>query len=417
MRLSSPSWRLRGIMEASLFALLVVLLFSFTPDSALAAPPRGNPGTYVVQSGDTLYAIALRYHTTVAMLKQLNGLKGDTIQVGQKVLVPTDDSGAASPAAAPTTSYLVEPGDTLYRIALKFGTTTRALANLNGIPNPNLISVGQGLAIPSSALVVKPGLTMDPPTTRQGGTVLVKVARPELVSLRGTYNGKNIPFQHAAGYFFALVGISRCAKLGDATLTLNGIDEDGKTATDAATLSIAATAFPVQKITLPPGKGDLLEPTLINREEKQLAELVSHYTVGRMWYGAFRQPLTGTVSSQFGARRSYNGGPVGACGHEGQDFAVDAGTPIHSDARGRVVFAGLTQVRGNMVVVDHGLGVYSAYYHQSELAVQEGQMVEAGDLIGKVGTTGLSTGNHLHWSLFVNGEYVDPMEWTRRVFP
>jgi murein DD-endopeptidase MepM/ murein hydrolase activator NlpD len=108
---------------------------------------------------------------------------------------------------------------------------------------------------------------------------------------------------------------------------------------------------------------------------------------------------------------------VGACGHEGIDFAVKGGTPILSDGRGRVVFAGLTQVRGNLVVVDHGLGVYSAYYHQSALAVSVGQMVEAGDLIGKVGTTGLSTGDHLHWSLFVNGQYVDPFEWTRRVFP
>ena len=108
---------------------------------------------------------------------------------------------------------------------------------------------------------------------------------------------------------------------------------------------------------------------------------------------------------------------MGACGHEGIDFAVDAGTPIYSDARGRVVFAGLTQVRGNMVVVDHGLGVFTAYYHQSQMAVQPGQMVEAGDLIGRVGTTGLSTGNHLHWSLFVHGDYVDPMEWTRRVLP
>jgi murein DD-endopeptidase MepM/ murein hydrolase activator NlpD len=70
-----------------------------------------------------------------------------------------------------------------------------------------------------------------------------------------------------------------------------------------------------------------------------------------------------------------------------------------------------------MVVVDHGLGVFSAYYHQSQMAVQPGQIVEAGDLIGRVGTTGLSTGNHLHWSLFVHGDYVDPMEWTRRVLP
>jgi murein DD-endopeptidase MepM/ murein hydrolase activator NlpD len=127
--------------------------------------------------------------------------------------------------------------------------------------------------------------------------------------------------------------------------------------------------------------------------------------------------LYGNITEFFGTRRSYNGGPVGACGHEGTDFGVPGGTPIFAPARGRVVFAGLTQVRGNLTVIDHGLGVFSAYYHQSAIDVQAGQMVEPGQLIGKVGTTGLSTGNHLHWSMWANGEYVDPLEWTRRVLP
>jgi murein DD-endopeptidase MepM/ murein hydrolase activator NlpD len=96
---------------------------------------------------------------------------------------------------------------------------------------------------------------------------------------------------------------------------------------------------------------------------------------------------------------------------------MPGGTPIYAPAHGRVVFADLTQVRGNMTVIDHGVGVFSAYYHQFSINVQVGQMVDPGTLIGRVGTTGLSTGNHLHWSMWANGEYVDPMDWTRRVFP
>jgi murein DD-endopeptidase MepM/ murein hydrolase activator NlpD len=99
------------------------------------------------------------------------------------------------------------------------------------------------------------------------------------------------------------------------------------------------------------------------------------------------------------------------------DFSMPEGSPIYAPARGRVVFTGLTQVRGNLTVIDHGLGVFSAYFHQTEILVKVGQMVEPGMLIGKVGTTGLSTGPHLHWSMWVDGEYVDPLEWTRRVFP
>ncbi len=407
----------RKVLPITLGLALCVLIFSLAPSSAFASPPRGAPTTYVVQSGDTLYAIALHYNTTVALIKQWNGLKSDTIVVGQRLVVSSGTNTPAASASTPATSYVVQYGDTLYRIALKFGTTTRALADLNSIPNPNLISAGDALAIPNSDVLAKQGLTIDPPTARQGGTVLVKVARPELASVKGTFNGQTIPFTQSAGYFYGLIGISRCAKLGAVTLTLSETDTDGKTVSESTPITIAATAFPVQNINLPPGKTDLLEPTLINREEQQLNALVAPATPARLWSGAFLQPVTGPISAYFGHRRSYNGGPVGACGHEGIDFAVNGGTPILSDARGKVVFAGLTQVRGNMVVVDHGLGVYSAYYHQSAMAVTVGQVVEAGDLIGKVGTTGLSTGNHLHWSLFVNGQYVDPAEWTKRVIP
>lgn len=418
MRLISSASVLRIARRTGLGLALCVLVLAFVPLRVQAAPPSGAPETYIVQSGDTLYAIALHYDTTVAVLKKLNGLTSDNIAVGQKLIITAvGTTPASAPAPAPVRSYIVQSGDSLYRIALEFGTTTQALADLNDIANPNLISVGQALAIPNSVTLTKPGLTIDPPTARQGGTLFIKVTRPDLASVTGTFGGASIQFTHGAGYFYTLVGISRCAKLGAANLRLSQVDTQGQTISETATVTIVPTAFQVQAIVLPPGKGDLLDPALVKQESDQLAAIVGQHSPARLWNGVFRQPLFGIVSSTFGVRRSYNGGPVGACGHEGIDFAVDAGTPIYSDARGRVVFAGLTQVRGNMVVVDHGLGVFSAYYHQSQMAVQVGQMVEAGDLIGRVGTTGLSTGNHLHWSLFVHGDYVDPMEWTRRVMP
>ncbi len=408
------------VSRALLTGLLCVLAFAFVPISIDAAPPQGAPDSYVVQAGDTLFSIALHNNTTVLALKQLNKLgNSDLITVGQKLILPSTANSASPADSVPaSTSYTIQAGDTLYGIATRYGTTMEALQDLNGIANPNLISVGQAIAIPNSVSVSKPGLIVDPPVVRQGGTLMIQVARPNLVSVSGTFNGKPINFTQATGFWYSLVGISRCAKLGSVPLVVTSKDDAGKSSSDTTSVTIAATAFPVDQITLPPSKFTILTDTaLVNREAAQLAAIVNKYTPTRLWSGAFRQPLYGPVSEFFGTRRSYNGGPVGACGHEGMDLALPGGTPIYAPARGRVVFTGLTQVRGNLTVIDHGVGVFSAYFHQTEIDVQVGQMVDPGTLIGKVGTTGLSTGNHLHWSMWANGEYVDPLEWTRRVFP
>lgn len=417
---------MRLVFRATLFLLLGLLAFSLMAPPIAAAPPAGTPTAYTVQAGDTLYSVAVRYHTTVAVLKHLNALKSDLLQVGQQLIVPSSDPSEPAPPAATLPSapapsghsYIVQRGDTLSRIALRYGTTARALADLNDIHNLNLIEVGDALAIPNSSTLVTPGLVLDPPAAHQGGTVMIKVTQPDLVSVSAKVNGETIPFTHTAGYFYGLVGFSRCAKVGSVPLTVTETDATGKTTSASAKITVAATAFPVQSVTIPPGKEALLDPALVKKESDELNAIVGQYTPVRLWSGPFRMPVSGgIVSSYFGTRRSYNDGPVGACGHEGMDIALDGGIPIYADARGRVVFAGLTQVRGNMVVLDHGLGVFSAFFHQSEMDVKVGQMLEAGDLIGKVGTTGLSTGTHLHWSIWVNGVYVDPVEWTKTLVP
>ena len=107
-------------------------------------------------------------------------------------------------------------------------------------------------------------------------------------------------------------------------------------------------------------------------------------------------PVAGVLSSSYGTRRSYNGGPPESP-HQGTDFAVDMGTQVVAANAGIVVFAGVWQVRGNAIVIDHGIGVYSGAYHLSELLVEEGQEVAKGEIIGRVGASGMATGPHLHW--------------------
>jgi murein DD-endopeptidase MepM/ murein hydrolase activator NlpD len=90
---------------------------------------------------------------------------------------------------------------------------------------------------------------------------------------------------------------------------------------------------------------------------------------------------------------------------------------VYAPAAGVVVLAEPLKVRGNVVFINHGLGVYSGFYHLSKIETTNGQTVKPGDLVGRVGTTGFSTGDHLHWSLWVNGVYVDPNQWMQEAIP
>ena len=169
---------------------------------------------------------------------------------------------------------------------------------------------------------------------------------------------------------------------------------------------------------LPPAKGDLLEPTRVRSEFERLYKIWTTISPEALWRGRFRFPIgEGFVqTSPYGTRRSYNGGPASSF-HEGSDWSAAEGTPVVAPASGIVVLAENLDVHGGAVVIDHGLGVASNVWHLSRIDVEPGQRVAPGDPIGLVGTTGLSTGAHLHWEIRVNGVAVDPMQWTKEALP
>lgn len=118
----------------------------------------------------------------------------------------------------------------------------------------------------------------------------------------------------------------------------------------------------------------------------------------------------------YGGVRSYNGGPF-TIFHTGVDFGGTLGTPILAAAGGTVVFSDTLALRGDTVIIDHGLGVFSAYNHLSGVAVNVGDRVEAGQLVARGGNTGLSTGPHLHWELRIMDVPVNGMQWIEVSFP
>jgi murein DD-endopeptidase MepM/ murein hydrolase activator NlpD len=118
----------------------------------------------------------------------------------------------------------------------------------------------------------------------------------------------------------------------------------------------------------------------------------------------------------FGTRRSYNGSDF-TYYHTGLDLYGSTTTPVLAPAAGRVAFTSFLTVRGNTTYIDHGLGVFSGFLHQSQILVQPGDLVEPGQIVGYVGGTGRVTGPHLHWEVWVGGVPVEPLIWTRSTFP
>ncbi len=170
--------------------------------------------------------------------------------------------------------------------------------------------------------------------------------------------------------------------------------------------------FPVQRINLPPGKAGVRATEI---ELKRVKEFKALVTPQKYWNGAFLAPNKGRISTIYGVRRYYNGKFAKNYYHRGVDYASPTGSPVVAPAAGRVALVGSVsggfRVHGNLVGIDHGQGVTSIFMHLSRTDVKEGDLVKPGQLIGAIGSTGASTGPHLHWGLYVNGKAVDPVSW------
>jgi murein DD-endopeptidase MepM/ murein hydrolase activator NlpD len=132
----------------------------------------------------------------------------------------------------------------------------------------------------------------------------------------------------------------------------------------------------------------------------------------RYWSEPLQRPVAGCMTSLFGVQRYQNGVATGVA-HGGLDQRGAAGTPVHAVAAGVVKIVRQFDLRGGTVAIDHGQGLASMYLHMSKLAAKEGDVVGAGDVVGYVGSTGRSTAPHLHWSLYVYGMPVNPLQWVR----
>jgi murein DD-endopeptidase MepM/ murein hydrolase activator NlpD len=202
----------------------------------------------------------------------------------------------------------------------------------------------------------------------------------------------------------ALIGIDLGVKPGAYPVV---VEAGGARAT--RDLIVHAKAFPTRRLKVDP---DFVTPPpsaaeRIASDAELLATTWRSSAATRLWSEPFVRPVAEAANSAFGTRSIFNGLPRNA--HAGADFLSPAGTPIHAPNAGRVLIARDLYFSGNTVVIDHGLGLFSMLAHLSAFDVREGDLVTAGQIVGRVGATGRVTGPHLHWAVRVNDARVDPL--------
>jgi murein DD-endopeptidase MepM/ murein hydrolase activator NlpD len=242
--------------------------------------------------------------------------------------------------------------------------------------------------------------------------VVIEVLSNREVTLAGSLGEDSLQFTELEDSYWSLVGLASWATVGARELTLEARSELGEVLQVTQTLTVAYGQFPTEVIDIPSEREFLLDPEIVVAERERLANIYARRGPRKLWHDTFGYPvITLTVTSPYGAIREYD---TGFGRHAGVDLDGETGEPAFAVAGGRVVLSEPLQVRGNTVVLDHGLGVYTTYCHLSELNVREGDAVSKGEVIGGLGSTGLSTGTHLHWEIRVGGIAVNPFEWTRR---
>jgi murein DD-endopeptidase MepM/ murein hydrolase activator NlpD len=212
--------------------------------------------------------------------------------------------------------------------------------------------------------------------------------------------------------WWAIVGVGALASTGAASVSVDYATAAGPQTSATGAVSIVHRDYETEDVELDATTSQLLAPDIVNAELAKRDAIYSVYTPQRLWSGPFLRPNAAAVGDVYGLMRSYNHGPVTSY-HTGTDFVAFDGSPALAAAAGKVAFAGPLTVRGNSVIVDHGMGVFTAYHHLSRIDVQTGQTVTAGMQVGLTGHTGLVDGPHLHWEVIVRGIEVDGLLWLK----
>jgi murein DD-endopeptidase MepM/ murein hydrolase activator NlpD len=270
--------------------------------------------------------------------------------------------------------------------------------------------------VPALAQDELPTLRLTPDRVKQGGITALRIGGTAAERLRLRVGGRETPLGPLSqeGPRLVWIGVDLEQAPGPLDVILDGTLNTGRAARARAALVVLDAGYPVQRLSVPRSFTELDAPTLerVAREKRVLDRLWETATPVRFWHSPFRAPLEEPArGTGFGLKRIINGDPRAP--HTGVDFSVPAGTAVLASNAGLAVLAEEHFFGGRSLVLDHGEGLYTMYFHLQESLVQPGQRVTQGELIGRVGSTGRATGPHLHWGVRLAGARINPEDLLR----
>ncbi len=256
-------------------------------------------------------------------------------------------------------------------------------------------------------------LSLIPASIKAGEVALLRWSGEPPTSGVAHFRGQLIHLAPATGGAMALLGADLDLSPGAYPVEIDLVDPQGRRSQHRFELQVLATTHPEERLTLPEKMVSPKEPEVLKRiarEQARLKALFAGQSPPRALAG-FLLPVADPLGSPFGLRRILNGKPRSP--HAGVDFRSPRGTAVKAPAAGGVVFAGELYYTGNTVILDHGGGLFSLYAHLEDILCKEGQDLAAGGVLGRVGSTGRSTGPHLHWGVKLRSERIDPLALQR----
>ncbi len=295
----------------------------------------------------------------------------------------------------------------------RFVMTLLLLINFNlvhavtpGVERLETIVMAQVASVVPASPIAAPSLELDKTIAKQGQVIIAKFAEQKHKPTIYFTDREFTSYKTGDKSYWSAIPVENLTKPGDYKLVAKSGDWSKE-----YNIKVIDNQKGIQHIHLADDKDDLVATA---KELSAVGSGLHASSETKLWTGKFVYPNKAYKSSPFGVKRSYNNAPVDSY-HKGLDFAAGTGSLVTAPAAGKVVMAGYEKegfvVHGNSVILDHGHGITSIYMHLNTVDVKVGDLLKAGDKIGTVGHTGISTGPHLHWGVYAHGISTDPEQF------